>query len=165
MANTVGVQFIEDGQRYCIVRLIGVLDTSDEAYTIKVDPDSLSSMQTDGYVPPTGLRIREIEYAIEDGLVVNLWWDTGGGSGQYIMPIYGRGRGMYRDYGDIKNTALGATGSIALSTKGFTSGQVQTYSLTLELIKTNETLQAATAQGPMLSFDTPANSQYWPTFI
>lgn len=126
MANVLTTQIILDGPRNAIVKLTGVLDTSDESLTIKVDPASFSPI-------PTQFRIDHIDYSISDQLEIQLFWDAS--SPLIILPLAGRGRLAFWNFGGLQNNAsTGKTGKISLKTTGWASG-TQIYSVTLELVK------------------------------
>lgn len=152
MANAVQCSSLESGPSNKIVRLVGRLDTSDEAYVIKVDPTTFtdtgtapnlttlgcSSITNDNSTHPTRLRIRAIDFDIEDGLTVALWWDVDGTSGnaQRILDLEGRHYFDYRGIGDITSKDVPVvTGKIGLSTQGWAASAILSYSIILELIK------------------------------
>ena len=65
MANTVTTQTLLDGDRNLVILLTGVLDTSNEARTIKVDVST--------YVPArTNLSIKALPHLISPDLIVSL---------------------------------------------------------------------------------------------
>lgn len=126
MANVTTIQILNDGNRNAIVKITGVLDTSDLASTVVVDPASLLPI-------PTQLRIDHVDYSVSDQLELRLQWDAT--SPVDIMPLAGRGRMSFWNFGGIQNNAgAGKTGKILLSTKGWASG-TQVFSLILEMVK------------------------------
>ena len=114
MANSVTIQLMEDGPRNCVVKFEGVLDTSDLASTVVVDPATLSQIDSFGN-PATQLRIDCIQYTVEDTLSVNLFWDA-------TTPVRIEefvGRGVQKDYmfgGLTNNAGAGKTGKITATT-------------------------------------------------
>jgi len=126
MANASTIQILEDGQRNAIVKLTGVLDTSDQALTQVIEPASYSPV-------PAGFRIDHIDYSISDQLEVQLLWEAS--TNVLILPLAGRGRMSFWNFGGLQNNAgAGKTGGILLKTTGWASG-TQVYSLVLELVK------------------------------
>jgi len=85
---------------------------------------------------PTGFRIDHLDYSISDPLEVRLLWD---GSTQVdILPIAGRGKMSFFNFGGLQNNAPSATGRIALSTAGYNTTIGTTplvFSVVLELVK------------------------------
>lgn len=126
MANLLTTQTIIDGARNTVIKVTGVLDTSDLAYTIVVDPTTL--------VPqPTQLRLDHIDYSVSDQLELRIQWDAT--VPVDIMPLAGRGRMTFWNFGGLQNNAgAGKTGKIGISTKGWTSG-TQTFTLVFEMVK------------------------------
>jgi len=85
---------------------------------------------------PTGFRIDHLDYSISDPLEVRLFWD---GSTQVdIIPIAGRGKMSFWNFGGLQNNAPSPTGRIALSTAGYNTTIGTTplvFSVVLELVK------------------------------
>lgn len=126
MANVVTIQTIEEGPRNAIIKLTGVLDTSDEALNNKVIVLNLNPIATQ-------VRIDHIDYSISGALEAQLYWDAT--TPQIILPLAGRGKMSFWNFGGLQNNAgAGKTGNIALLTTGWSVG-VQTYSIILELVK------------------------------
>jgi hypothetical protein len=136
MANSSAVQKIIDGPFNGCFKLIGTLDTSDQAYTIVVDPATLSSITTQGDTKATKLRVMYIDANIEDGLTVTLWWDVDGTqpNATRIEDLNGRLVMPYRHFGGLPNNAGTPNGKIALSTQGWSTGTLS-YSIILETVK------------------------------
>lgn len=149
MANVVALQRIEEGPSNQIIKLTGRLDTSDEAFVIKIDPTTFSdtgsppttlgcsSITNDNSTHPTRVRVRAIDFDVEDGLTVALWWDVDGTetNAKRIVDLEGRHYFDYRGIGDLSNNATSPTGKIGVSTQGWTAGLILSYSIILELIK------------------------------
>lgn len=127
MANAVTNQTLVDGPRNLVVKLVGVLDTSNEAKALKVDIST--------YVPAsTVVRIDKIFYNISSQLAVQLYWDAT--SDVVIVALVGYGTLDATKYGGLLNNAgTGVTGDIELATTGWASG-TQTYTIILEMTKT-----------------------------
>jgi hypothetical protein len=131
MANSFLTQTIEEGPRNAVVKLTGVLDTSNLAVTDAVDPANFNMSGT-GPVPEQ-FRIDHIDYSIADQLEVILWWDAT--ADVAILPIAGRGKMSFWNFGGLQNNAgAGKTGKIQISTTGWASG-TQVFSIVLELVK------------------------------
>lgn len=137
MSNATAVQTVQDGPFNTILKLTGKLDTSDQAYTIIADPATLSTITTNGTTRATLLRVMDIDANVEDGLTVSLWWDTDGtiGNAKLIEDINGRLNMHYRKIGGLTNNATNPTGKIALSTEGWATGIILSYSIILEMVK------------------------------
>lgn len=134
MANALTTQITTDGPRSGTVKVTGVLDTSNQAYTVIVDPASYSPS-------PDTFRIFHLDYSISDQIEVQLFWDATAPQ-LIIMPLAGRGRMSFVDFGGLSNNAtglLGYTGKIGMKTTGYTSG-TQIFSLALEMVKQNAAL-------------------------
>ena len=126
MANVVAVQIMEDGHRNAIVKLDGVLDTSNEAVATKITPASFSPL-------PTQFRIDRIDYSISPQLVVRLEWHATANVVAYSLT--GMDSLWFKDIGGLQNNSgAGKNGAIDLVTTGWASG-TQTYSITLWLVK------------------------------
>jgi hypothetical protein len=131
MANSFTTQILEEGQRNVIVKLTAVLDTSDLALTTAIDITTLNQNGI-GYTP-TQVRIDHIDYSITDQIEIQLLW--GATTDVVIMPIAGRGRMSFWNFGGLTNNAgAGKTGNIKIKTTGWTSG-TQVFSVILEMVK------------------------------
>ena len=132
MANSTTIQTLVDGPRNKILKLDGLLDTSDQGSTIIVDPATLSDYNING-VKATKLRINKINFDVEDGLDVELFWDAS--SPVRIGNFVGRGKVDAWRYGGIVNNATSPTGKITLQTQGWSTGAILSYTIVLELVK------------------------------
>jgi len=132
MANSTTIQTLVDGPRNVILKLDGLLDTSDQGSTIIVDPATLSDYNING-VKATKLRINKINFDVEDGLDVELFWDAG--TPIRIGNFVGRGKVDAWRYGGIVNNATSPTGKITLQTQGWSIGTILSYTIVLELVK------------------------------
>ena len=126
MANAVTSQTLLDGPRNLVILLTGVLDTSNEARTIKVDVSS--------YDPaPTKVRVDKIHYSIAGALQVLLDWDAT--TDVTFAVLSGQGELEACKFGGLQNNAgAGVTGDIYLTTLGYSAGTVS-YTLLLEMTK------------------------------
>lgn len=134
MANTFDKTIVEDGWRNAVVRLTGVLDTSDAHLHPAV---SLQDFLTNDPVAGAlyGFRVDHITFVIGAGIELLLSWG-GGPNLEQLAPLAGRGRlDIWADGGWIPNTNIpGFDGSIWLDTSGFMTGK-QNYTITLALVK------------------------------
>lgn len=126
MANVISTQILEDGERNAVVKITGIIDTSDVSATTVVDVTSYSPV-------PTQFRIDHINFAISGNMIVRLLWDAS--TDVDILPVNGRGKMHFNSYGGLNNNAgAGKTGNIQLMTNNWTSG-TQVFSIILELVK------------------------------
>lgn len=126
MANTVTTQTLIDGERNVVILLTGVLDTSNEARTIKVDVSGLDT-------PPTKVRVDTIRHLISPGLIVTLDWDAT--TPVRFAALTGYDEVEAKCFGGLQNNAgTGVTGDIYLTTLGWASG-VLAYNIILEMTK------------------------------
>lgn len=131
MANTFTTQILEEGPRNVIMKVTGVLDTSDQALTIAVD---VSALNQGGIGPaPEQVRIDSIDYSISDQLAVQLLWDATTDVG--ILGLTGREDMSFKSIGGLTNNAgAGKTGDILIKTTGYATG-TQVFSLVLAMVK------------------------------
>lgn len=133
MANAVTVQTLLDGPRNTVIKVVGVLDTSDQALMTLVDPALLCGIDNTGLVKAKHLIINRVVLNIEDALAVYLWWDAT--ADVLIDQFTGRGHQEFQKVGGLwDNSGAGSTGKILLSTQGWTAGTLS-FSLELELVK------------------------------
>lgn len=126
MANTITTQILTDGPRNATVKITGVLDTSDMALATVVTPASFMGAFT-------GFRIYHLDYSISDQLELQLEWHAT--ANVDILPLAGRGRMSFVDFGGLVNNAgAGKDGAIDLQSTGYGSG-IQIFTLVLELVK------------------------------
>lgn len=136
MANSTTIQILEDGAIRTVLKLEGVLDTSDIASSLVVDPAVQASVDPTGsnYLKASRYRIDKIIHNIEDALSVNFFWDAT--TQVRIEELTGRSKVEYRDFGGlISNAGVGATGKINYTTQGWTAGAVLSFSVILYLTK------------------------------
>ena len=132
MANVLERQITEDGYRNAVVKLTGILDTSDISETAISLGDLTGNDPAMTFI---GARVEMIEWSMTNGIAVILSWN--GLNPQQIYPLAGRGRIYGANYGGFVPdvTRLNYDGSIILSTNGFLPGKVQAFTCVLELIK------------------------------
>jgi hypothetical protein len=135
MANSVQIQTLVDSERNLVVKLVGILDTSNVSLATLIDPALLASVNSTGLnsQKPTKVAIKKVTYDVEDGLAVNLYWDA-----TADVPIWrfvGRGFVMGEHIGFLQNNAgAGVTGKVLYDTDGYSSGSLS-FSLLIECIK------------------------------
>ena len=126
MSNLITKEIIDDGARNAIVKVVVVLDSSDLSATDILDPAD--------FVPvPSTFKIDRLQYAVESGITVQLWWDAT--SDVYIATLDGTSMIDARRFGGFpNNSGAGKTGKIQLSTQGYASG-TQAATVILECSK------------------------------
>jgi hypothetical protein len=135
MANSVQIQTLVDSERNLVVKLVGILDTSNVSLATLIDPALLASVNSTGLnsQKPTKVAIKKVTYDVEDGLAVNLYWDA-----TADVPIWrfvGRGFVMGEQVGFLQNNAgAGVNGKVLYDTDGYSSGSLS-FSLLIECIK------------------------------
>lgn len=135
MANVTAIQILEDGDRNVIAKLTGKLDTSNVSLATLLDPATLASVNASSMnsQKATLLAIETVTFDIEDGLVVNLYWDA-----TTDVPIWyfsGRDKMDMEFTGFLQNNAgAGVTGKILYDTSGWTAG-TKSFSMTIQCIK------------------------------
>lgn len=131
MANAFSTQILVDGPRNAIVKVTGILDTNNLALTTAIDVATLTEGGTQ--LKPSAVCIHHVDYSITDQLEVQLLWDAT--TDVVIMPLAGRGRMSFKDFGGLQNNAgSGKTGNILIQTTGWTSG-IQVFTVVLEMVK------------------------------
>jgi len=131
MANSFTTQILEEGPRNVVMKLVGVLDTSNQSLTTAVD---LSTLNQGGYGPtPTAVRIDSTDYSISDQLNVQLYWDAT--TDVVALALVGREDMNFKSFGGItNNSGAGKTGNLLVQTTGYASG-TQTYTIVLQMVK------------------------------
>src|SRR5271157_5799139 len=153
MANQFKVFVSEDGPKNTCFKVDVSLDSGDLDYEVIWDPYSLAR---DAICPTNACSIDEIQFAVQDGLVVGLFWDAPTPS--VIVHLDGRGKfpvdwagGLPNDTGQVgainPNSGLAGvpqggnisnppagnlltnSGRMLLSTFGWIPGQVMNASL------------------------------------
>lgn len=152
MANVVTTQIVNDGPRFAVIRVTGVLDTSDLAATVIANPATLVGIDNTGALKAATFRVLEMQYSIQDTLALNLFWQAT--APVQFAALTGRDTLCEEAYGGIPNDALaaGKTGSIQLSTTGWTAGTLR-FTLILKLVKVQSGVTAVIAgtAGPAVS--------------
>jgi len=126
MSSSFTVQILNDGPRNTVARIVGIIGSADLSGVTILDPALLSPMFPGYPGQPLAitLSILELQYAIVDGLDVELIWDA-------TTPVVaefleGRGKLDYKNKHPLTNNAgAGVTGKILMTTiggAGITSG-------------------------------------------
>lgn len=135
MANVTSVQTLVDSERNLVIKLVGILDTSNVSLTTLIDPALVAAVNATGLnsQQPTKVAIKKINYDVEDGLAVNLYWNA-----TTDVPIWrftGRGCVNAEQFGFLQNNdASGSDGKVLYDTDGWSSGSLS-FSMTIECIK------------------------------
>ena len=134
MSNILDKQILEEGPRNAVVKLTGVLDSSNmtEAPAIRLS-DFINNDAAAGTL--IGLRVDAVMYSM--GMNIDLLLSWNGATPQQIMPLAGRGKiDVTGDGGMIPNMLnSGYDGSINLYSTGFVPGTVQNFTILLRLVK------------------------------
>lgn len=131
MANSFTTQVLHEGARNVVIKLVGVLDTSDLALTTAVDVSTLTCNGT--RAAPAQVRIDTLEYEVGDQLSVQLLWDAT--ADVVAVALAGRGEYYGRKFAGLQNNAgAGKTGNILIKTTGWAAG-TQVFTLVLEMVK------------------------------
>ena len=134
MANRVDTQIILDGPRNAVVKVEGLLDTSDYSKTTIIDPASFADMDWAGQVPPATFLIDRIQFTVESPLECRLFWDST--ADVHIGIFTGTGTEKYERFGGLPNNGgAGTTGKILLSTQGWSASAVLSFILIFSLKK------------------------------
>ena len=133
MANIVTTAIQVDGPRNAVIKVDGILDSSDLVPFVIADPRQMWGVDGTGTVKAAGFTLEYLQYSIEDLLELRLAWDgiTAGSIGEFT----GRGKLKAKDWGGVRNNAGGPTGKITLSTQGWVAGAVLSFTLLLHLAK------------------------------
>jgi hypothetical protein len=100
---------------------------------VLLDPLLLSAVDQAGTLA-SKLRIDRIVYDVEDLLAVNLIWE--GTTNANIWHLVGRGKLEFgKQFGGLSNNATVPTGKILLTTQGWASSAILSFSFTMECTK------------------------------
>lgn len=142
MANQLDVQITQEGPRNAVVKLTGVLDSSNITETPAISLLDCTANEDTRFGNLVGFRVDLLEYVIGGGIEVLLEWNSN--QPKQIAPLSGRGRISATNYGGFvpDRTLAGYDGSINLRTRNFIPGVdgqgnsiVQNFTIILELIK------------------------------
>jgi len=135
MANIVTTEVILDGPRNAVIKVTGVLDTSDLASTTVIDPATLTGIDLSGTVKAAKFRVKELNYNVEDLLAVYLTWEAT--TPVVFERLVGRGKIESKRYGGLTNTAAvaGRTGKLLMTTQGWVAAAILSFTLVFEIVK------------------------------
>jgi hypothetical protein len=133
MANSFGIDILQEGPRNAVVKLTGILDSGDITAQSIIALSDFTNNDKNLFL--TGFRVDFIEYSMSNGMEINLFWNST--NPEQIAPLAGRGRFGGRNYGGITpdTTRTGYDGSINMSTSGTGAGVVNNFTVILELVK------------------------------
>ncbi len=131
MANATVKKILQEGPRNAVVKLTGLLDTSDVTLISAIALTDFTN--NDPNLVLTGFRVDVIEYSMSDNAKVNLYWNAT--APEPIALLAGRFRFNSRCYGGNTPTTAnpGYDGTINLITLGWTVST--NYTVILELVK------------------------------
>lgn len=134
--NVLERQIVEEGPRNAVVKLTGILDTSDINESPAISVSDFTNNETFPVGKLVGFRVDHLAYSIGDGIEVQLAWNSA--NPQQMLPIAGRGKiDVMCDGGFVPdNTRPGYDGSINLTTTGWNpSAPAQNFTVFLRLVK------------------------------
>lgn len=133
MANSITVDIIQDGRRNAIVSLVGLVDSADMVQAPVISLNQFTN--NDPGLTFNGFRVVDVDYAVTDGLVVQLAWQSS--TPQPIYSFSGASQLCGREHGGIApdRKAGGYNGNINLNTKGFVAGRTYGFTVKLKMTK------------------------------
>jgi len=134
MANSVNTQVLQDGPRNVVIKVEGILDTSDLGSTVIADPAAFGGMDNTGSIKALGFIVDRVQFSVEDTLECRLAWDATAPT--RMLELTGRSTEKFERFGGLtNNSGAGRTGKILLSTEGWAAAKVLSFSLILSLKK------------------------------
>lgn len=116
MANSVTTQTLLDGDRNLVVKVVGILDTSNYSVTDLIVLADLSPV-------PTAIRLDDLEFSVDSPLAAVLYWKAN--TDVPIITMTQSDHQTYTDIGGLTNNAgTGKNGTVRLATLGYSSGTV-----------------------------------------
>jgi hypothetical protein len=140
MADVVTVQTLRDDRNNYVVKMTNISDGTGETNIKKVDITSLV-----GYQAGARLSLRRVDWSLDAGTVELKWEGANTASHKTIVTCSGANELDILDAAAIPNNATGATGSVLLSTRGFTSSSH--YTLIAQFRKTGFSSREVTDSG------------------
>lgn len=135
MANSVVTQIQLDGPRNVIVKITGVLDTSDVAYAEFINPATLQGIDSSGAIKAAGLILKHINWSVKEGLALNFFW--GGATPTLLAEYVKSGNANYTEFDGLINPRVaGWDGGVGLSTTGYAVGTTMQFTAVLTFVKT-----------------------------
>lgn len=133
MSNTLEKQILRDGPRNAVVKVSGVLDTSDLASTPVFSLTDFTN--NDRGMILVGFRVDYISYSVGPNVIAILSWDSN--APQQIAVLQGHDGQDYSHAGGLQpdQSRSGFNGSITLQTRGYVGGSVQAITLEICTVK------------------------------
>jgi len=127
------LQILNDGYRNATLKITGWVNAGDITSYPVLDPSTLSQIDAQGTIPKT-VRIKRINFDIQDGIQVTLNWD--GATPALLWECAGRGEIKAASFGGITDNATTPNGKITLTTFGGAATTALTsFTIVLEIIK------------------------------
>jgi hypothetical protein len=132
MANTVGSQTIQDGDKIAVMKFTNLSDGTAESALKKVDVSALNTRSGDS-AACTRVAIQRIWFTT-NGMTVQILWDATTDIAVWTLPNDGNGYHDFRSVGPLRNNAgSGITGDIMFTTVNHSAGD--NYTVMLEMRK------------------------------
>lgn len=133
MSNVVEKQILEEGPRNAVVKVTGVLDTSDVNLISFIKLSDFSN--NDSRQNLVGLRFDAVNYSL--GVQIDLLLSWNGNSPQQITPLSRSGKIDVAGEGGAlpDQNRSGYDGSINIKSSGYPAGTVQNFTLILHFVK------------------------------
>ena len=126
-------QILNDGYRNATLKISGYVNAADITNYTVLDPSALSQIDAQGTLAKT-VRVKRINFDIQDGIQVDLIWD--GATPTSLWECTGRGEIKAGPFGGITDNATTPTGKILLTTIGGATTTLNTsFTIVLEIIK------------------------------
>jgi hypothetical protein len=141
MADTVTVQTLRDDRNNYVVKMTNISDGTGETNVKKVDITSLV-----GYQAGARLSLRRVDWSLDNGYAQLKWEGANTASHKTIVTMSSANPSFdMLDNAAVPNNATGATGSVLLSTTGFTSSSH--YTVVAQFRKTGFSSREVTDSG------------------
>ena len=137
MSNSFVIQKLVDGARNAVFKVDVSLDGSGD-YVIPetvIQVRTLSGFDTtEGLIlPKKPLRVDVLDWDVQQGLAINLWWDGAGPASLWRM--VGRSIEKAYHYGGLQNNADQPNGNITFTTTSQTTGVPLVGSFNIRCVK------------------------------
>ena len=125
MANVTSIQTIADWERNVVVKVVGVLDTSNVSKATLIDVSAL--------VPAASvIKLKRLQFSVQEGLSVNLYWDAD--TDVLLAALSNTGCLDFIQHIGPNNAGAGVTGDVLYETTGWASGTL-TFTVVLWFTK------------------------------
>jgi hypothetical protein len=133
MANATDIKILEEGPRNAMVRITGVLDTSNATMAAAITTAMFTNNDLNA-TPLKGFRLDHIWFSVAQNMSVVLTWDAT--TPQLIGAWSDANEMNFRHAGGLQPdmAAAGYTGSISLATVNWATGTL-TFTVMLDLVK------------------------------